>query len=152
MSLINDLAALGDRLVALRDLDAQERELLFRVNAAKGAVAKDEQTHERLLTELPRAQAAVDAARAEAAAIVAQARADGETIRTRLANEGEDILAAAQAAVAKFNKQADALKAELTTLRAELAATVEQLKAQAPEVAAAKAVIAKAAEIKAVMG
>lgn len=100
-----------DRVNGLEQREAQLRATIADLEKASAAA----------FDKLSKCAAETAAAQNEAMTIVEQAKADGDTIKRRLAAEGEDILAAAKDAAAKAKAKENASEAAERKAKAGLA-------------------------------
>lgn len=129
-----------DRVNGLEQREAQLRATIADLEKASAAA----------FDKLSKCAAETAAVQNEALAIVEQAKADGETIKRRLAAEGEDILAAAKDAAAKAKAKENASEAAERKAKAGLADAEKKLAELEPKIAKAQEIIAEADAISAV--
>lgn len=141
-AILTGLVETFDAIDRVNGLEQRESQL-------QASIADLTKTVEAQRAELSKEANATAMARAEALAILEQAKTDGETIKRRMAAEGEDILAAAKDAAAKAKAKENASEAAERKAKAGLAEAEKLLADMAPKLAEAQAVIARADRITA---
>lgn len=130
-----------DRVNGLEQREAQLQASVAKLNAAEAEV----------LAKIGDTVKGMDASRAEALAIVEQAKADAETIKAKADADAQEIMRAAEEMERREQDQADIERIKAKEALAALAAASAELEALAPKVIEAQAIIAKAERINRAM-